>query len=203
MPRLGILGGTFDPIHCGHVVLAVAAREQLTLDRVLFVVAADPPHKDHRNDMAAAQDRWRMVELALAGTDGLEASRIELDRPGKSYTVDTLRQLHRQEPGAEIFLIIGRDNVSDMATWQDPEGILALCTVAAGSRLTPDKSAGQAGAPGSTLPDLASRVVLLDTPVIELSSTLIRQRLRARRTIHCMVPDAVERHIAGTGLYAT
>ena len=145
-------------------------------------------------DMAAAEDRWRMVELALAGAAGLEASRLELDRPGKSYTVDTLRQLSSSEPDAEIFLVIGRDNVSDMATWQDPDGILELCTVAAGSRLAADRPDD---------PRLASGIVLLDSPVIEISSTAIRQRVRDGRPIHCMVPGAVERYILEGGLYAS
>lgn len=193
MPRLGVMGGTFDPVHCGHVLLAIAAREQLALDRVLFVPAADPPHKDDRNGMAAAEDRWRMVELALAGADGLEPSRLELDRPGKSYTVDTLRELRRLKPDAELFLIIGRDNVSDMATWQDPEGILGLCTVAAGSRLAAADRAD---------PLLASRMVFLDTPVIELSSTGIRRRVRDGLTIRCTVPAPVEEYIRQRGLYA-
>ena len=192
MPRLGVLGGTFDPVHCGHVLLAVAAREQLDLDRVLFVPAADPPHKDHRPDLAPAEDRWHMVQAALSGVDGLEASRLELDRPGKSYTVDTLRQLRRQEPAAELFLIIGRDNVADMASWQDPEGILAACTVAAGSR--------PSGGPAPPA-ELAARMVLLDTPLIEISSTGIRSRVRRGLTIRCMVPAPVEELIAQRGLY--
>ena len=192
MQRLGIMGGTFDPIHCGHVLLALYAQEHLQLDEVLFVPAADPPHKEHRTDLAPAHHRWAMVELAIAGISGFSASRLELDRPGRSYTIDTLRQLAVTHPDCERYLIIGEDNVVDLSSWHDPRGILEQCTVVAGSRITQD---GQAD------PELASRMLFIDTPVVEISSTDIRESLRQRRPIRCMVPDSVEAYVLERRLY--
>ena len=134
MQRLGIVGGTFDPIHIGHVLLALFVLERLSLDRMLFVPAADPPHKEARPDTAPAEDRWSMVQLAIDGLPHFQASRVELDRPGKSYTVDTLRQLRADHPDCDLHLIIGEDNIAQLSTWHDPQGILDLCTVVAGSR---------------------------------------------------------------------
>ncbi|MBQ41740.1 MAG: nicotinate-nucleotide adenylyltransferase [Candidatus Brocadiia bacterium] len=193
MERLGVMGGTFDPIHCGHLLLARSVRERLPLDRVLFVPAADPPHKDHRADIAASAHRWAMVERAIADEPGFEASPVELERNGKSYTVDSLRLLGEQNPGSELFLLIGTDNVSDMTTWHDPEGILELCTVVAGSR--PTQAATRAD------PDLVSRIVFVETPVIDISSTHIRQRLRDGLPVRWLLPGGVEEYIRAERLY--
>ena len=192
VPRLGLMGGTFDPIHNGHLLLAQSMHEQLSLDRVLFIPAADPPHKDHRDNIQDTRDRWRMVDLAIEGVEHFEACRIEMNRPGKSYTVDTLREFRKSRPQAELFLIVGADNVADMATWQNPDGILELCTVVAGSRLTRGQEAD---------PELAARIQRVDTPILEFSSTEIRRRLQEGRSIRWMVPDSVETYIRSKGLY--
>jgi nicotinate-nucleotide adenylyltransferase len=192
MERLGVMGGTFDPIHVGHVLLALWARERLLLDRVLFVPAADPPHKEARPDLAPAADRWAMVERAIAGFAGFEASRLELDRAGKSYTVDTLRALRAAFPDSRLFLVIGEDNVAQLSTWHDPRGILELCTVVAGART----SASLAGDG-----ELARRVMPLDAPVFEVSSTELRRRLSQGLPVRYLVPDAVLDYIAARGLY--
>lgn len=192
MERLGVMGGTFDPIHVGHVLLALWARERLSLDRVLFVPAADPPHKEARPDLAPAADRWAMVERAIAGFPGFAASRLELDRPGKSYTVETLRTLRTEYPDSRLYLVIGEDNVAQLPTWHDPRTILELCTVVAGTRA----SAGLAGDA-----ELARQVILLDTPVFEVSSTEVRRRLAAGKPVRYLVPDAVLDYIAARGLY--
>ena len=192
-PRLGVVGGTFDPIHNGHLLLARSVSEAMSLDRVLFIPAANPPHKDHRTDIASSTCRWTMVELALEGIADFEASRDELDRPGRSYTVDTLRQLHLRHPEAEIFLIIGGDNTHDLSTWHEPESILELCTVVAGSRsvsLTHDAD------------PIANKVYTVDTPVIDISSTQIRQRLRAGLPVHSMMPEKVAAYIHERRLYS-
>ena len=188
--RLGILGGTFDPVHCGHLLLARHVLEALHLDRVLFVPAADPPHKSEVP--APPEHRWRMVCAAVEGHDGLEASDLELRRPGVSYTVDTLRRLRDERPGDERFLIIGADNVPELESWHDPEGILELAAVVAGSRV----EAGDL--PVGAFSDRVERV---DTPIFDISSTEIRRRVRAGLPVRCLVPDAVERYIAGHGLY--
>ena len=188
--RLGILGGTFDPVHCGHVLLARFVLERLPLDRVLFVPAADPPHKS--DVLSAAEHRWQMVRLAVDSLDGMQASDIELRRQGVSYTVDTLRQLRGESPEAQRFLIIGADNVSDLETWHDPEGILEMATVVAGTRLVDEL-------PGTSA--IAGRIERLDTPVFDISSTDIRRRVREGLALRYLVPDAVERYIDEHGLY--
>ena len=192
MRRLGIIGGTFDPVHTGHVLLAIFALEQVSLDSVIFVPAADPPHKEPRADMATAEDRWNMVELAIAGLPRFQASRIELERAGKSYTVDTLRQLRAANPDSNLCLIIGEDNVAQLATWHDPRGILELCTVVAGSRITADLDAD---------PELVRQIHSVDTPLFQISSTEIRQRLAQGRPIRYLVPEKVEAYIREKGLY--
>jgi len=192
MRRIGVIGGTFDPIHNGHLILARSALEEIPLEEVLFIPAADPPLKPRT--YAPAEDRLAMVEQAVAGCDDFTVSRIELDRPGKSYTVDTLQALHRTHPNAEFFFIIGSDNAAQIETWHDPEGILAQCTVVAGSR--PIETTG-----GN--PRLIERLRFIDTPLIELSSTQIRKRLAQGRPVRYMVPEAVEAHIREKGLYAT
>lgn len=188
--RLGILGGTFDPIHSGHVLLAQAVRERLSLDRVLFVPAADPPHKE--DHVASAAHRLEMVRLAIDGLDGFEVSRAELDRAGPSYTVDTVRQLGARFPDSELFLIIGADNIADLSSWHDPEGILELATVVSGTR------ADTAGPGTGPFADLIQR---LPTPTYDISSTDIRHRLLQGLPIRCLVPEAVERYVAQHGLY--
>ena len=188
--RLGILGGTFDPIHNGHVLLARAVLEQLPLDRVLFVPAADPPHKSAL--VASAAHRFEMVRLALEGLDGLEASRAELDREGPSYTVETLRHFRSQYCDSDLYLIIGADNVAELPTWYDPETIVALATVVSGSR-------DQRSLPLDA--KFGSRIQRLPTPTYDISSTDIRQRLLQGRPVRYLVPEAVERYLTTHGLY--
>ena len=190
--RLGVIGGTFDPIHIGHVLLALFTMERIPLDSALFVPAAVPPHKPPRSDMAPAEDRWRMVEMAIDGLPGFHASRIELERPGKSYTIDTLRHLRATHPGSELYLIIGEDNATQLSTWHDPQGILELCTVVAGSRITSSLDAGS---------ELARRIVPVDTPLFQISSTEIRQRLARGLPIRYLVPEKVEAYIREKKLY--
>jgi nicotinate-nucleotide adenylyltransferase len=186
------MGGTFDPIHCGHVLLAQFACEALALDQVLFIPAAAPPHKDSNGLGADAEDRWHMAKLAVAGMGGFEASRLELERPGKSYTVDTLRSLRQSCPDYGLYLLIGADNVPLMDTWYDPEGIFSLCTVVAGTR--------SGVAPGGD-PELMRQVERIETPRFEFSSTQIRDRCRRGLSIRYMVPEQVEAYIREKGLY--
>ena len=190
--RLGIMGGTFDPVHIGHLLLARAMLERLPLSRVLFIPAADPPHKVSDPPLAAAGDRLAMVDRAIAPFPQFETSNIELDRPGKSYTIDTLIDLRGQYPDDEMFLIIGADNVSQLSSWHEPHAILEQCTVVAGSRVTDDIDAD---------PNLVGQLQLVETPIVEISSTMIRQRLRDGHPIRYMVPETVESYIVENGLY--
>ena len=192
MGRVGLIGGTFDPIHNGHVLLAQFALEKIPLNRILFIPAADPPHKDCVYVSASA--RMQMVSLAVADMESVFVSKIELDRSGKSFTVDTLRQLCKQNPNDSYYLIIGDDNVSQISSWHDPEGIFELCTVVVGNRTITDRVGKK---------QFLDRMTLLDTPLFELSSTEIRQRLITGRSVKGMIPESVESYIKEQGLYGT
>jgi nicotinate-nucleotide adenylyltransferase len=181
--RLGVLGGTFDPVHNGHLAAARAAAAALRLDRVLLVPAAQPPHK--ANVHASAEQRLAMVEAAVAGDPLLAASRIELDRPGPSYTVDTLRAL---APQGELFFICGADVLAQFTAWHRWQEILRLAKLAVVSRPGADVA--------SPLPVLWVRGVVLD-----ISSEDIRRRVREGRPIRGLVPEAVEAIIRREGLY--
>lgn len=189
--RIGILGGTFDPIHCTHLGIARAALQLARLDRVLFVVAATPPHK-RREVFAAAEDRLAMVQAAIEDEPCLEASRIELDRTGPSFTIDTLRALHALHPDDALFFILGQDSLADFPGWRDPEGILALARILAVCR------------PGvhAEIPALlAGHVDEIPFPPSTVSSTDVRARLSAGETRLSMLPASVERIIRERKLY--
>ena len=189
--RLGVFGGTFDPIHVAHLVAAVNARHGARLDRVLLVVANQPWQKAARR-LAPAEDRFGMVEAAVAGTPGLEASRIELDRGGPSYTVDTLQQLASEEPSAELFLVVGADVANELDTWRHVGDVQAMATLVVVSR---------GGAPAR--PPLAGwRVVDVEIPALAVSSTDIRARVAEGRPLDFLVPDGAVRCLRERGLYA-
>jgi nicotinate-nucleotide adenylyltransferase len=191
--RVGIFGGTFDPPHWGHLLLAESAREELRLDRVLFVPARVPPHKTG-DGMTPANVRLRLLRAALRGT-GFEISQVELGRPGPSYTVDTLEALRRSLPGAALFLLVGADSLADLPTWRAPERIARLATVAVARRPgSPDatRRAGKA---------FGARIVPLGNPPVDLASNELRARVARGRSIRFRVPPAVERLVHTLGLY--
>jgi nicotinate-nucleotide adenylyltransferase len=190
--RIGMFGGTFDPIHVGHLLLAERAREELGLDHILFVPANVPPHKRSGRLIAPPESRLEMLRLAIAGNPAFEISTHEIDREGVSYTVDTLRHFEAVRPTARFTLLIGGDNAGDFATWRDPEQIVRLASVAVWAR------------PGSQLPaELLPGVGYhrIDSPLLEISSTDIRSRAAAGRSIRYMVPDAVADYITRHELY--
>lgn len=197
--KLGIFGGTFDPIHHGHLILADHCRDACELDEVWFVPAASPPHKDD-SKITPAQLRADMVELAVAGCPELAVSRIELDRTGPSYTVDTLQQLADEDVDRELFLIIGADSLADLPTWREPERIASLATIIVvnrGRAALPDEAAliqklGEA---------VAGRIQAVTIPPIDISSTRIRERVRQSRTVRFLTPRAVETLINEHRLY--
>jgi len=180
--RIGIFGGTFDPVHNGHLVIARAVFEAEHLDRVVFVPSARPPHKGG-DIMFSAADRMKLLDLALHTIPDFEASPIELNREGPSYTIDTLREMKAAYPaGTGLFFIVGRDNLFEMESWKDPAGILDACTV-----LVADRSCQRGSAPSW----ISGRVRFVPTPVIDISSSMIRKRLRDGLSIRHLVPDTV------------
>ena len=199
---LGILGGTFDPIHIAHLAVAEEAREAFELDRVLFIPAGIPPHKRTRTITPGA-DRLAMLELAIADNPAFAASRIELDRDGPSYTVDTLETLRSERLAAgdppDLVLIVSAEAFADFAGWREPLRILALAKVAVAPRdgfpdATPEAVARD-------FPGLEDRVVLLDGPRLRLSASDLRARAAAGRSLRYLVPDAVAAHIEDHALY--
>ena len=189
--RVGILGGTFDPIHIGHLIIGQEIMVQCALDRVVFMPAREPPLK---RTMASAEDRAMMVSLAVRDYPGFELSRFELSRPGKSYTIDTLRHLRRNmSENPKIFLIIGADNAVEMGDWFDPEGVLDLAHVLVAERPGFERARVD--------PAFQSRMQFVETPLLDISSTAIRERVRTRKPISFLVPDAVADYIRTRGLY--
>lgn len=188
--RIGILGGTFDPVHNGHLAIARAALDQGNLDRILFVVAARPPHKKD-NDMAAAEDRYRMVELAVADEPAMEPSRIEMARDGLSYTSETLETLHAEMPGASLFLVFGLDTLMDVPTWHRAEFVLANAHILTIPR------------PGDFKPDpiLDGSYTMLEFEPMGVSSTRVREAVRRGEPLDGMVPGPVARYIQERGIY--
>lgn len=194
---LGILGGTFDPIHQGHLAIAEEAREALGLERVLFVPAAIPPHKTGRT-VTGADDRLAMVELAIAGNPWFAASRIELDRGGRSYTSDTLEAL-RAAGHREPWFILSSEALAGLPAWHRPDRVLELCRLAVvprGGDGTPDAAWVQA-----QFPDRADRVTFLSGSLLPISGSVVRQRVAAGRSIRYLVPEPVARYIADHRLY--
>jgi nicotinate-nucleotide adenylyltransferase len=200
--RVGILGGTFDPIHYGHLVIAEEVREALSLDRVLFVPAAIPPHKIGLS-ITPAHHRAALVELAIAGNPSFAISRIELERDGPSYTVDTLQALagdaSRQGVARELFFILSTEALAGMRTWREPDRILALCRLAVVAR--PGVPIPDRGGLAAAFGDLADRIVVVDTVPLSHSASVVRERAAAGRSIRYLVPPAVETYICEHRLY--
>jgi nicotinate-nucleotide adenylyltransferase len=196
------MGGTFDPVHRGHLAIAEAARERLDLDRILFLPAGEPPHKPGTVS-APAEERVAMVGLAIAGRPGFELSRVDVDRPGPSYTADSVELIGAAERAAgrepELTLIMSSETLAELPDWHEPARLLAACRVAVVPRAghpAPDPAWIASQFPGQT-----DRFVVLDGPRLEVSSTAVRARVAADRPISRLVPNAVARHIADHHLY--
>jgi nicotinate-nucleotide adenylyltransferase len=183
--RLGVFGGTFDPVHVGHLAIAHAALESVPLDRVLFVIARRSPLKE-RGPVASEEDRLRMLELAVAGEPRFAVSRVELDRNGPSYTVDTLQLLAGTD---DLFLILGSDAIADLPRWKDPDRIARLATLVVADRPGAPERMGDAP------------VVQFDAPRLDISSRELRARAARGRSLRYLVPDHVWKHIEARGLY--
>jgi nicotinate-nucleotide adenylyltransferase len=195
--RLGIFGGTFNPPHLGHLVCAQEAYIQLRLDRVMLIPARIPPHKPVE-DEPGVEHRLELCRLAVEGDERMTVSMLETERPGLSYTIDTLKAIHEQAPDRELFLIVGGDIAAGLPLWRDPQGVLELATLAVAKRRgTPRSRVDQA------LQELqgGARAQFFRMPRIGISSTLIRRRVRTGQPIRYLVPDAVERYIERERLY--
>lgn len=197
--KIGVLGGTFDPVHHGHLAIAEAARVRLALGEVIFIPAGRPWMK-LGNHLSSAAHRVRMLELALAGRDGFRLSKLEIERPGPSYTMDTLAELRAAlGVGAELYFIIGQDKLAELPQWHEPARLLELCMLVAAPRpgvLPPDLTALEARLPG-----LSRRVILLDGPQLDISASTVRERVRDGKDITALVPGPVAGYIREQGLY--
>ena len=199
--RLGIYGGTFDPIHYGHLMLAEQCREQCELDEVWFVPAAQPPHKLDVT-ISSAKARCEMIEFAIAGHPQFRLSRIEIERTGPSFTVTTLEQLQAEDASRELFLLIGADSLHDLPQWREPQRIQELSTVVAvnrGGQPQPDRLLLEQRLGSAE----AARLRFVQMPGMDLSASDIRQRSAEGRSIRYLVPRAVETYIAQSHLYST
>jgi nicotinate-nucleotide adenylyltransferase len=199
--RLGIFGGTFDPVHYGHLLLAEQCREQCRLDQVWFLPAGVPPHKLELT-IAAGKARAEMLELAIAGHDGFRVDRRELDRADPCYTVDTLAALQAEDSTREFVFLLGADSLADFPTWREPRRIVELARLTVVNR------------GGGPLPDLGplhpilgaaleSRIAFVTIPGVDISSSDIRRRVRDGKSIRYMTPRAVECYIEAHKLYST
>jgi nicotinate-nucleotide adenylyltransferase len=188
--RVGVLGGTFDPVHNGHLALAAAAREELALEEVLFVPAGLPWRKAGR-EIASDEDRMAMLRLAIAAEPAYRISTLELEREGPSYTADTLEALHAERPDDELFFLMGEDALADLPNWVRPERIVELAKLVVARRRD---GAGTMKRDG---------VVRLEMPLVPVSATEVRERVRRGEPIEGMVPAAVAGYIRERGLYRT
>jgi nicotinate-nucleotide adenylyltransferase len=196
--RLGIFGGTFDPPHVGHLILAAEARDQLNLDRVLWVLTPDPPHKANRA-VSSLATRLALVQAALNGDASYEISRVEIDRPGPHYTIDTVRLLCEQNPGAELFYLMGGDSLHDLPTWKDPQGIIDYLA-GIGVMRRPDDFVDLPVVERS-LPGIVAKVHFVNAPLLQISSSSIRERVAAGRHFRYFLPRAVYELVERQGLY--
>jgi nicotinate-nucleotide adenylyltransferase len=198
--RIGIFGGTFDPPHVGHLILAAEACDQLKLDRVLWVITPDPPHKTGRV-ISALEVRMDLVAAATAQDSRFEISRVEVNRPGPHYSADTVRILKEENPGADLFYLMGGDSLHDLPTWMRPMELLA-CLSGIGVMRRPQDFINLPWLERA-LPGIVAKVHFVDAPLLEISSSSIRQRVAQGRHFRHFLPQAVYDLIEAKGLYRT
>ena len=196
--KIGIYGGTFDPPHIAHLILADEARDRLGLSKVLWVLTPLSPFKEHVQ-VAPLEDRIAMLEAALAGNSRFQISRAEIDRPSPQYTIDTVRALREEYPAARLYYLMGGDSLHDLPTWHNPIGILANCDGIGvmrrpGDRINLDDLENR-------LPGLAGKLVFIDAPLIEISGTEIRERIASREPFRYFLHPAVFKIIVERRLY--
>lgn len=196
-PRIGVLGGTFDPVHNGHLHVANALREALDLERILWVPAGQPPHKTGQI-VSSDRDRLAMLDLALSGSAADQINTIDIERSGPSYTADTLEILAECLAPARLFFLMGEDSLRDLPTWHDPERLLQAAELAVAARPGVDADLASIA---RQIPSVQSRIHLVPTKEIAISSSEIRRRVGEHQSIHELVPPPVEAYIRDHGLY--
>lgn len=195
--RLAVIGGTFDPPHYAHLLIAEDVRRRFELSHVLFMPAGAPPHK-RADQVSSAEDRYIMVLLATAGDPHFMVSRLELDRPGPSYSIDTIRRLKAETgEGAQVFWVIGADAALEILTWHQPDAILDEATVVAAPRPGCDLN----GLEETLGAERASKIMVIEAPLTNISSTMIRRMVRQGESIRYLTPPAVADYIYKRGLY--
>ena len=199
--NIGVLGGTFDPVHNGHLIVAGEVKARLGLAAVIFVPAGQPWLKADW-PVTPAEHRLRMLRLALADQPDFKISTLEIERAGPSYTVDTMAELREQASSDdELFFILGRDNLAQIPQWQDPSRLMAMCYLVAVNR--PGAPRPKLKSLEKSLPGISKRVMFLDSPEIDISASMVRERVARGLSVRHLVPEPVNRYIKENGLYIT
>ena len=196
--RIGLFGGTFDPPHLGHLILASEAQTQLELDRLLWILTPEPPHKQEQF-ITSTDHRLAMVELAIKDNPAFELSRIELDRPGPHYTLDTIKLIAEQNPNADIVPVIGGDSLRDLPKWHEPQKLVYACHWIGVMRRPHDES--NLDELESQLPGISSKVHYVDAPLLEIASREIRSRIAKGHSVRYYLPATVYEYINQHHLY--
>lgn len=206
--KIGILGGTFDPIHLGHLIVAELVREHLGLDQIIFVPNGNPPHKDQVR--TTAQQRLKMVSLAIEGNDCFSVSDFEIEKKEKAYTIDTIKHFRLIYPNQKLFFIIGGDCLAGIRNWYKFAELINICQFAVFPRMTDKKSLSDISLESEFKdwqiknPDLpAEKFLFVDVPLIQLSSTYLREKIEKGKTIRYLLPEKVEKYINKNNLYKT
>ena len=200
MQSIGIFGGTFDPPHVGHLILAAEAQAQFSLNRLLWVLTLDPPHKQGRS-ITPIHHRLAMVKLALADAPEFELSTVDIDRPGPHFAVDTVRIIAAQNPGAKLVYLMGGDSLRDLPTWHDPAGFVSACH-SIGVLRRPGDAIDLPGLE-KNLPGLTARVRFMEAPLLDIAAHDIRERVAAGRPFRYYLPARVYEYISELGLYSS
>lgn len=196
--RIGIFGGTFDPPHVGHLILAEECRTQLSLDILLWIVTDNPPHKRYVN-ISPIEDRVKLVEKAIQGNDAFVLSRVDIDRPGPHFAIDTVNILKQEYPGAKFFYLMGGDSLHDLPTWNRPQDFIETCDGIGVMRRHADQV--DLATLESVLPGISQKVLVVDAPILEISSKQIRQRITDNQGFRYYLRDAVYKAVLDLGLY--
>ncbi len=196
--RIGIFGGTFDPPHVGHLILAEECRSQLQLDLLLWVVTDNPPHKQYTN-VSPIEQRLDLVALAIHGNPSFQISRIDIDRPGPHYAIDTMNLLHKEYPDAQLFYLMGGDSLHDLPTWKRPQDFLRVCDGIGVMRRHEDEV--DLESLEKVMPGISRKVKIVEAPILEISSKQIRQRIAEGMGYRYYLRDAVYKAILDLGLY--